>query len=218
MFHSFKIGQITPIFKSGNRNNIENYRGVSVLPNLAKVFERLIHNQLKLIIPLQLSQNQHGFISNRNIETNLTTLIHRAFDLKCQLDVFYADIKKAFDCVNPYLLIRTLSQYRISNKVLRFFMSYLNSRTQYVKCNGALAKLFDVSSGVGQGSILGPLLFIAFFNGSDFIHDDSDVFSLNFADEKKLAVIIKDNTDTVKLQQSINRFMTWLEDNGLNAV
>lgn len=216
----FKIGQITPIFKAGNRNNIENYRGVSVLPNLAKVFERLIYNQLKLIIPPQISPNQHGFLSNRNIETNLmelTTLIHRAFNLKCQLDVFYADIKKAFDCVNPYLLIRTLSRYKISNNVLRFFISYFESRTQYVKCNGSLSKFFDVSSGVGQGSILGPLLFIAFFNGSDFIHDVSDVLSLNFADDKKLAVIIKDHTDTVKLQQAINRFMTWLKDNGLSV-
>lgn len=217
---SFKIGQITPIFKSGNRNNIENYRGVSVVPNLAKAFDRLIYNQLKLIIPPQISPNQHGFLSNRNIETNLmelTTLIHRAFNLKCQLDVFYADIKKAFDCVNPYLLIRTLARYRISNKVLRFFMSYFNSRTQYVKCNGAVSKFFDVSSGVGQGSILGPLLFIAFFNGSDSIHNNSEIFSLNFADDKKIAVIVKDQSDTLKLQQSIDRFVTWLKDNGLSV-
>lgn len=142
---SFKIGQITPIFKSGHRNNTKDYRGVSVLPNLAKVFERLIYNRLKLIIPPQISPNQHGFLSNRNIETNLmelTTIIHRAFNQNSQLDVFYADIKKAFDCVNPYLLVRSLSNYKLSNKVLRFFMSYLDSRTQYVKCNGATSMMF----------------------------------------------------------------------------
>lgn len=217
----FKIGQITPIFKAGQRNNIKNYRGVNILPNLAKVFEKLIHNQLKLLITPRISKSQHGFLPNRNIETNLmemTTLIHKAFEQNAQLDVFYADISKAFDCVDPSLLIRKLAKYPMSNKSLHFFTSYLNGRSQYVKCNGSKSNLFDVSSGVGQGTILGPSFFLVFFDDSDApdANIDENIVSFNFADDKKKAFIIKNREDTRKLQHSIDQFAEWCTENGLS--
>jgi hypothetical protein len=85
----FKIGQLLPVYKSGRRMDVKNYRGVNVMPNLAKVFEKIINMQLKLIIPQHISTSHHGFVSSRNIETNLmelSVLAHDAFNQNAQLD------------------------------------------------------------------------------------------------------------------------------------
>ena len=209
----FKIGQITSIFKQGQKADIENYRGVKVLPGLAKVFERVIYNQLKLIIPPKLSISQHGFVSNRNIETNLmeeTTLAHKAFENRSQLDVFYADISKAFDSVNPIKLIQKMAKYRIPNTFLCWLYSYLNDRQQYVKIGASKSEPFKVLSGVGQDTILGSLLFNIFFDDSNL--DLPDVHNSNFADDKKFAVEIKKPSDTHKLQTAIDLFVAWCND------
>lgn len=103
-FYELKqIGQLSPVFKSGSRSDVKNYRGANVLPNLAKVFERVIFSQLKLIIPRNISTSHHGFVPNRNIESNLMELCilaHEAFEQNVQLDVFMGDISKAFDREN----------------------------------------------------------------------------------------------------------------------
>lgn len=91
----WKIGQITPIHKSGEKNDVHMNREVNVLPNLGKIFEIIVYNQLKLILTPCLSSSQHGFIPNRNIQSNiieLTINMHNAFDNNNQIDVFYADI------------------------------------------------------------------------------------------------------------------------------
>lgn len=217
---AWKIGYITPIYKSGSRSKVTNYRGVNIMSNLAKVFEKLIYNQLKLIIPPRISKSQHGFLSNRNIETNLmefTTFIHDAFELKCQADVFYADIQKAFDTVNQDLLIRKLAKYPLSNDILRWFKSYFEGRKQCVRLGSTKSDCFSVTSGVGQGTILGPLLFLLFFNDSDDIATDSEmgIRNYNFADDKKKACIIQNRFDTEKLQSSIDSFIDWCDRNGL---
>lgn len=195
-----------------------NYRGVNVLPNLAKVFERIIYDQLKFIISPKIGKTQHGFLSSRNIETNLlelTTRIHDAFESNAQLDVFYADISRAFDSVNPDLLIRKLATFPVSNRILIWFNSYLRNRSQYVRVGSAKSHKIDVKSGVGQGTILGPLLFLIFFNDSD--GDTRDVFSLNFADDKKIGTIVKTLDNAKRLQSAINNFLIWCESNGLDV-
>lgn len=212
----FKIGQVTPIFKSGQKSNVENYRGVNVLPSLAKVFERVVYNQMKLIIPPKISTTQHGFVANRNIETNLmemTTIAHEAFESKAQFDVFYADISKAFDTVNPIKLIKKLATFRVSNTVLIWLLSYLNERRQYVKVGQAKSNIFDVTSGVGQGTILGPLLFIVFFDDSN--NQPPGIHLSNFADDKKIGVIVKNQDDVRRLQEAIDRFVLWCDENDL---
>lgn len=209
---------MTPIFKAGRKSDVENYRGVNVLPGLAKVFERVVYFQLKLILASKISKSQHGFVSNRNIETNLmemTTLGHEAFEQKAQLDVFYADIAKAFDSVNPSKLLSKIAKYRVSNAFLGWLHSYLSNRSQYVKVGSAKSNLYSVSSGVGQGTILGPILFILFFNDSDA--DIPEVFSSNFADDKKMAVIVRNHHDTQRLQHAINVFISWCEANDLRV-
>lgn len=215
---AWKTGYITPIFKSGSKRDVKNYRGVNVMPTLAKVFERILYNQLKLIVAPLLSKNQHGFISNRNIETNLlelSTLIHDTFEKGAQLDVFYADISKAFDTVNQSLLIRKLAKLPLSNSILKWFISYFSGRKQCVKIDNTKSESFNVPSSVGQGTIIGPLLFLVFFDDSNMCN--GDIRSFNFADDSKGACVINNRFDTEKLQSAINKFSIWCNKNGLEV-
>lgn len=212
----FKIGQITPIHKSGKSSNARNYRGVNIMPNLAKVMEKIIYNQLKLILTPLLSKQQHGFLSNRNIETNLmdfSIYANEAFEQKKQVDVFYADIHKAFDTVKQPLLIRKLSKYPVSNEFLLWLKSYYENRKQYVRVGNAQSELFNVPSSVGQGTILGPLMFLVLFDDSD--DGLVDVKTFNFADDKKITIIVKTPEDAAKLQKAIDGFVNWCDTNSL---
>lgn len=214
---AFKIGQITPIFKSGNRSHVNNNRGVCTSPNLAKVFERSTYNQLKLIIHPRISKAQHGFLPNRGIETNLmelTSLAHDAFAMKAQLDVISTDLRAAFDLVDISILIRKLAgNYPVTNKLLAWLVSYFHKRKQYVKIGSAKSEFFNVTSGVGQGTILGPLWFTVFFDDSNT--DIPGVFHLNFADDKLIAAIVKTDADACKLQSATNQFIDWCCSNNM---
>ncbi|XP_037029672.1 uncharacterized protein LOC119069658 [Bradysia coprophila] len=213
---AFKIGQLTPVYKSGRKTDVTNYRGVNVMPNLAKVFERVVFMQMKLVIPHDIELSQHAFIPGRNIESNLMELsvvAHDAFDQNAQLDTFNVDISKAFDKVAAMKLIRKMAMFPISNSLLLWFISYLTSRVQYVLIGKDRSKTFIVLSGVGQGSILGVFLFLMFFNDSDVRM--TGIFCLNFADDKKIASIIKSEKDALNLQAAINLFFKWCSDNGM---
>lgn len=214
----WKISQITPIHKAGQKSNVRNYRGVSVMPTIAKVFEKVVFNQLKMVIMPQLSDNQHGFLPNRNIDTNLmefSVAINDAFEKNSQLDVFYADISKAFDTVNQHLLIRKLAKYPLSNAMLKWFKDYFKDRKQFVRVGLAASECFSVPSSVGQGSILGPVMFLVFFDDSDDDSGDTSVF--NFADDKKVAKVINNASDANELQRAIDRFINWCKKNGLEV-
>lgn len=144
-----------------------------------------------------------------------TLQINTAFEENKQVDVFYADIAKAFDTVNQSLLIRKLAKFPLCNSLLKWFISYFEDRKQYARVGSAVSDTFSVPSSVGQGTVLGPLLFLIFFNDSD---DSIDVTkSYNFADDKKLARTINGLNDTAELQLSINNFIEWCGLNGLSV-
>ena len=214
----WKLCHVIPIFKSGKKVDVRNYRGVTIELTLAKVFEMLVDQQLKLNVNHLLSKSQHGFLPNRNIETNLTELSVRAveaFEAGKQIDIFYADIQKAFDTVDQSLLIRKMAKFPISNKTLRWFASYFKNRKQVVRVNSSVSDTFEVPSSVGQGTILGPLLFLIFFD--DFDMNIGSTVALNFADDKKLLRIVSNNNDAVELQRSIDNFMVWCSNNALQV-
>ncbi len=186
------------------------------MPNVAKVFDKVVRDQLKFIIALRIQPTQHGFISNRNIVTNLfelTTHAYQAFDNHSQLDVIYTDVAKAFDHVDKSRQIKKLARFPLRNKVLLWFKSYLTDRKQYVKIGDATSKMIPVSFGVGQGSVNGPFLFVAFFDDSDPLMDE--IISLNFADDKKLAEHVNSIDDAIKLQGGLDEFLTWCDENKL---
>jgi hypothetical protein len=118
---------LTPIYKSGAKKDVINYPGVNTVPNVAKVFDIVISDQLKLIVKPCVKTTQHWFLSNRHIETNLmelTTHIYQAIDDRSQLDTFYSDVSKAFDHVDSSKQIMKLAGFPISNVMLFWFKSF----------------------------------------------------------------------------------------------
>ena len=214
----WKLGHLTPIHKSGKKTDVTNYRGVNVSPNLAKVLEIIVLNQIKYNIYPHISPTQHGFFPGRRVESNLfefSVLVHESFVNGTQSDTFYADIRKAFDVIFYVLLLYKLAApvYRLSNRILLWLRSYYRRRKQVVKINSALSVEIEVHSGVGQGSIIGPIFFIVFFNDSDNALVETK--GLNFADDKKIMHNnITSLEDTRKLQESITNFYTWCCKNG----
>lgn len=143
----------------------------------------------------------------------MTLYINSAYEDHSQVDVFYGDISKAFDKVNQSNMIRKLAKYPISNSTLLWFQSYFQNRKQFVRINAATSNSFTVPSSVGQGSILGPLLFLVFFDDSDDDCGSTSVF--NFADDKKIAHRIINASDAEELQRSIDKFSDWCKSNDL---
>lgn len=148
----FKLSQITAIYKSGKKTDVKNYRGVAVMPNLAKMFERVVYEQAKLIICPQISKKAHGFVSNRSVETNLMEFshyVHTAFEIGAQVDSFYSDVSKAFDTVDQPKSIRKLANFRFGNRSLRWFNSYSSGRKHRVKIGSEVSEEFDADSAIG---------------------------------------------------------------------
>ncbi|XP_037032185.1 uncharacterized protein LOC119071412 [Bradysia coprophila] len=179
-----KLSQITAIYKKGKKTDVSNYRGAAVMPNLAKIFERVVYEQAKLIICPRLSKRAHGFVT---------------YEIGAQVDTFYSDVSKAFDTVDQPLSIRKLAHFPLGNRSLRWFNSYSAKRKHRVRVGREISDEFDAHSAIGQGTILGPILFLTFFDDSDAINETAR--SYNFADDKKKAKIVTCLADTVKLQE-----------------
>lgn len=132
-----------------------------------------------------------------------------------QVDVLYTDFMKAFDKVNHCILLKKLNNFDLPINLLRWKRSYLENRRQYVMYEGMCSRDFVVNSGVPQGSHIGPTLFLLFINDLANILND-DVFSSLFADDLKIAAVIKSPTDVTKLQSAIDKLRTWCTENDLH--
>lgn len=159
----WKISYLTPIHKSGCRNNVENYRGVAILPTIGKLFEALVYVRLTMDLSVTISSNQHGFRKGRSTSTNLAQFVNYALNSMescAQVDAIYTDIRKAFDQVWHRYLIQKLKEVGVQPCLLDWIKSYLENRVQCVNMLGWISSTFSVTSGLPQGSHLGPLLFI----------------------------------------------------------
>lgn len=136
----WKVSKVVPVFKSGNRSDISNYRPISLINNFSKGLEIIIYNRLNNHLKNTLSLNQHGFVKGRSTVTNLVTLTHNIreeLDNRGQMDVVYMDITKAFDQLDHKLLIHKLKHlYGFSLKAIKIFTEYLKDRYQFVECLG----------------------------------------------------------------------------------
>ena len=164
-----KIARVAPAFKAGDPGSIDNYRPISSLPVLSKLFERLTLNRMLSFIYDKeiLSPNQFGFRKGRNVNqavAKLTTHIIQAFHRKIYCACFSLDLRKAFDTVSHKLLLLKLFHYGFRGQCQNYLHSYFDNRKQYVYSGGIGSESGSVVCGVPQGSILGPICFSLFIN------------------------------------------------------
>ena len=215
--NTWKSTFVTPIFKgSGLNTNIENYRPISGISLLPKVFEALVKNFLDYKFKGVIIPNQHGFIKGKSITTNLIVYaeyIFNSLENGESVDAIYTDFSKAFDKLDHSILIKKLSMYGVNGSLLEWINSYLKERQQIVKINNNYSRRIPVLSGVVQGGILSPLLF------NIFINDVKDCFLyanfISYADDLKIFLKIESNDDLIHLQEDLNRFFKWCTDNNM---
>ena len=207
----WKSANVTPIYKKGKKSNPLNYRPISLTSVPCKVMEKIIRN--KIVDHLEsnhlLSKHQHGFRSNRSCLTQLLeyfTEIHDIIDKGDPVDAIYLDCKKAFDTVPHKRLIEKLKSYGIVGKVLKWIESFLNDRSQRVMVKGVPSDTLPVWSGVPQGSVLGPVLFLIYINN---LLEEVVSGGKLFADDSKLFKRIKSTEDRDILQEDLMKLQEW---------
>lgn len=211
---AWKDSFIVPLFKSGNKSDIANYRGIAKLSIIPKIFEKIITDNLCYQASNLISPYQHGFQKCCSTTTNLlqlVTVIFSGFINQQQTDVIYTDFSKAFDKVNHLLLKKKLSLLGFTELCVKWIYSYLTNRKQTVRFNNVYSKSIDVLSGVPQGSHLGPLLFSLFINDLPDVICSSHI--LMYADDVKLFLSYRHSSDQMCLQNDLNAFHTWCKIN-----
>ena len=214
-----KHADIKPIYKKESRNEKENYRPVSILPNLSKIFERCMYHQLKDYFDKLLSKYQCGFRKEFSTQHCLLAMIEK---LRKILDsggasaALLTDLSKAFDCLPHDLLIAKLHAYRIKEESLNLLFSYFKNRKQRVRLNNTYSEWIDILFGVPQGSILGPLLFNIFLCDLFlFLHD---IPVANYADDNTpYCTGLKISDVLIKLENAAQTLLQWLKDNRMKA-
>ena len=207
----WKEAEVRPIFKKGDKTCPGNYRPVSLTSIVCKLFETFIRDGLydHIVRNKLLSINQFGFCKGRSCSTQLLVTIHEwmlSLDEKIPIDAVYLDFSKAFDTVPHKRLIHKLNSYGIQNNLLSWINSFLSDRTQYVKINDSKSKKTKVISGVPQGSVLGPILFIYYIND---MPKCTDCNLKMFADDSKASNTIQNFKDSLSLQSSIYDLNQW---------
>ena len=214
-----KLARVIPVFKSGCRKNVSNYRPISTLPVLSKIFEKLMHKRLSQFLSSNkiIVSHQFGFRPSSSTGDAVLEFLDRVYELlnggKLLMPV-YLDFSKAFDTVNHNILLQKIERYGIRGLSNNWFRSYLLNRKQYVSIGDSNSKINTISMGVPQGSILGPALFLMYIND---MSQCSELDFIHFADDT--TVVASDDTESglfVKVNRGLSHIDKWLSVNRLS--
>jgi hypothetical protein len=209
----WKKAIVSPIFKKGSKSTPGNYRPVSLTCVICKINESIIKDHImKHFVENNLLTNcQHGFVSGKSCNTQLLECMDiwtEIIDNGGYLDVIYLDFAKAFDKVAHQRLISKMEGYGVNNEILKWTECFLTDRKQKVVINGEESSWADVLSGVPQGSVIGPLLFVIYINDlPEEVHTTVKIF----ADDTKLFTDISRDQMAQELQNDIHRLDKWAE-------
>ena len=216
--NELKQSTITPIHKGGSRSLAENYRPVALTSHVIKIFEKVLRahivqhmNENNLFNP-----SQHGFRSGRSCLSQLLeqyNLILNILDEDANADVVYLDFSKAFDKVDHAIVLQKIKRLGIDGKILKWLKSFLTERKQSVMVNGVKSEPQNVLSGVPQGSVLGPLIFLILIGDID--KDILNSFVKSFADDTRASKQVKTVEDVALLQLDLEKIYKWTDDNNM---
>ena len=207
----WKLANIVPLLKKAPAEKVENYRAISLLSLVSKLLERCILNKIIDHIASNLSYLQFGFLKGRSTTSQLLSVYHKiqeAMDAGIQTDMVFLDFSKAFDSVNHHKLLFKLKLFGITGKLHDWLKDYLSNRSQQTTVLGATSMPLPVLSGVPQGSILGPILFLIYINDIvEVVHRDSGM--VLYADDSKCFRAIKSLNDSLLLQSDLDNLSSW---------
>ena len=217
--NNMKLADVSPVFKKGDRLDKANYRPVSILSSLSKIFEKLLFNQINNYMGPKLSIYQTGFRKNHSSQNCLLVMLEilrQCLDSKGSTGILLTDLSKAFDCLIHDLLIAKLHAYGFEYNAIKLIYNYLHGRFQRVRVKSSYSAWIGIIFGVPQGSILGLILFNIYLLDLFFFMLSSDI--ANYADDNS-PYSCEINTDAVVLQleNDAKLLLEWFTKNGLKA-
>jgi hypothetical protein len=207
---------ITPIPKKGDPTDPQNYRPIALTATMCKIMESIIKDQIVefLVGKGLISKHQHAFLKNHSTASNLLDCLQDwsiGLNSCKQTDIIYIDFAKAFDSIVTSKLLLKLELYGITGLLLRWISNFLANRSQRVVVEYCFSPACTVLSGVPQGSVLGPVLFLLYINDIDFVVCGDTVIQL-FADDAKLFSNVIVDGVSPSLQQSLDRLVDWAKE------